>query len=104
MRNEIALMVKCQHENIIKYEEGYLYDDRLWIFLEYMDAGCLTELLEAGLYVKFSEEVIRYLIHEVLKALNYMHKKKIIHRDIKSDNIMLTTKGEVKLGDFGFAA
>lgn len=49
MRNEIALMVKCQHENIIKYEEGYLYDDRLWIFLEYMDAGCLTELLEAGL-------------------------------------------------------
>lgn len=76
---------------MIKYEEGYLFEDRLWIFLEYMDAGCLTELLDEGLYYHFSEKIIRYIIHEILKALDYIHKKRIAHRDIKSDNIMLTT-------------
>lgn len=49
MRNEIALMAICNHDNIIKYYEGYFYKDRFWIFLEYMDFGCLTELLEVGL-------------------------------------------------------
>jgi serine/threonine-protein kinase CLA4 len=104
MRNEIALMAICNHENIIKYYEGYFYKDRFWIFLEYMDSGCLTELLEAGLQSQFTESIIRFLIHECLKALDYLHRKHIIHRDIKSDNIMMTSKGEVKLGDFGYAA
>jgi len=69
-----------------------------------MDAGCLTELLEAGIYKEFNESIIRFIIFESLKALNYLHNKHIVHRDIKSDNIMLTSRGEVKLGDFGYAA
>jgi serine/threonine protein kinase len=104
LRNEIALMAICNHENIIKYYEGFYFKDRFWIFLELMDAGCLTELLEAGIYKEFNESIIRFIIFESLKALNYLHNKHIVHRDIKSDNIMLTSKGEIKLGDFGYAA
>jgi serine/threonine-protein kinase CLA4 len=104
MRNEIAMMAICNHDNIIKYFETYYYNDRFWIFLEYMDAGSLTEMLEAGVYKEFDEKIIRFLIFESLKAIDYLHKKHIIHRDIKSDNIMLTSRGNVKLGDFGYAA
>ena len=49
------MMAICNHDNIIKYFETYYYNDRFWIFLEYMDAGCLTELLDAGLYKEFNE-------------------------------------------------
>ena len=104
MRNEIALMAICNHENIVKYFEGYYFKDRFWIFLEYMDGGCLTELLEAGLYKQFTETTIRFIVYEALKSLNYLHSKNIIHRDIKSDNFLLTSRGDVKLADFGFAA
>ena len=50
IRNEIALMSICNHENIVKYHDGYYFKDRFWIFIEYMDAGCLTDILEAGYY------------------------------------------------------
>lgn len=50
IRNEIALMSICDHENIVKYHDGYYFKDRFWIFIEYMDAGCLTDILEVGFY------------------------------------------------------
>jgi serine/threonine protein kinase len=48
--------------------------------------------------------VIAFLLSQVLKGLDIMHRKNRIHRDIKSDNIMLSRSGEVKIGDFGYAA
>ncbi len=94
----------CDHANIVKYHDGYYFKDRFWIFIEYMDAGCLTDILDAGYYQAFTENIVQFIIHEALNALRYLHQKHIIHRDIKSDNILLSNQGEIKLGDFGYAA
>ena len=82
-------MSVCDHENIVKYIDGFYFKDRFWIFMEYMDGGCLTDILEAGYFSSFTEDIIQYIIFGTLKALQYLHSKHIIHRDIKSDNILL---------------
>jgi hypothetical protein len=48
----------CNHENIVKYHDGYYFMDRFWIFIEYLDAVCLTDILEAGFYQAFSENIV----------------------------------------------
>ena len=59
----------CDHANIVKYHDGYYFKDRFWIFIEYLDAGCLTEILEAGFYQSFTENIVKYIVYESLKAL-----------------------------------
>ena len=104
IKNEIALMSLCQHQNIIKYSDGYYFRDKFWIFMEYMDAGCLTSLIDSGYYRILSENSIAYVAHEILMGLRYLHSRHIIHRDVKSDNILLGLDGSLKLADFGYAA
>ena len=70
--------------------------------MELMDAGCLTEIL--GPEINFPETHIAYVCRNVLQALSYLHSTNKLHRDIKSDNVLLNSQGEVKLADFGFAA
>eukprot|EP00347_Sterkiella_histriomuscorum_P022722 403337408 len=104
IKNEIALMSVCDNNNIVRYHDGYFFKQKFWLFIEYMDAGCLTDILEAGFYQIFTETVIQYLVYETLQAIKYLHSRHIIHRDIKSDNILLGSSGDIKLGDFGYAA
>ena len=68
--------------------------------MELMDAGCLTEIL--GPDIDFPETHIAYVCKNVLTALSYLHHNNKLHRDIKSDNVLMNTKGEIKLADFGF--
>ncbi|KAG2381762.1 hypothetical protein C9374_006146 [Naegleria lovaniensis] len=101
LENEIAMMHSCQHENIVKYVGAYSHNQDLWIVMEMMSGGKLTDLL---LNTQFTEPEIAAVCKETLKSLKYLHDNQRIHRDIKSDNILLGEGGEVKLADFGFCA
>jgi len=102
---EIGIMKTSHHQNIVDYIDSYIVDERtLWVVMEFMDGGCLTDILEQFDEIKLTEGQIAHCCRETLKALSYIHSLHRIHRDIKSDNVLLTTNGEVKLADFGYAA
>lgn len=96
-------MLRCKNEYIVNYDEAFIYREKYWIFMEYLEAGCLTEIIDDH-RGKVNERFIQFILLSTLKALFYLHSKHIIHRDIKSDNILLGSKGRVKLADFGYAA
>ncbi|GAM22823.1 hypothetical protein SAMD00019534_059980 [Acytostelium subglobosum LB1] len=101
---EIGILKSCKHPNIIDYIDSYLVGDSLWVAMEYMGGGCLTEVLDQFATVKLLESQIAYICQETLKGLAYIHSQYRIHRDIKSDNVLLGSDGSVKLADFGYAA
>jgi len=99
---EIAMMSACQHENIVRYFDTLLYMKCLFMVQEYMDGGSLTSFIYEY-YTDIQEEVIAYICREILRGIAKIHDSKRIHRDLKSDNILLNKKGEVKIADFGLA-
>ncbi|ODV76932.1 Pkinase-domain-containing protein [Suhomyces tanzawaensis NRRL Y-17324] len=102
--NEILVMKDSQHKNIVNFLDSYLRGNSdLWVIMEYMEGGSLTEIIENNDF-KLSERQIATICFETLKGLQHLHKKHIIHRDIKSDNVLLDAKGNVKITDFGFCA
>lgn len=101
---EVSIMKQCKHPNIVTYYDCYLVKDKLWVSMEYMDGGALTDLLELYGKLFLSEGEISYVLRCVLRALRYIHEHSSIHRDIKSDNVLLSMNGDVKLADFGYAA
>ena len=106
VKNEIALHAMCkEHPNIVGYFETYFFKDNLYIVIELMTGGALTALVaDVPPSAKWSEGEIAFVLREMLKALAFMHAQHRLHRDIKSDNVLVGLDGAVKLGDFGFAA
>lgn len=101
---EILVMKDSQHKNIVNFLDSYLRGSSdLWVIMEYMEGGSLTEVIENNGF-KLNERQIATICFESLKGLQHLHKKHIIHRDIKSDNVLLDAKGNVKITDFGFCA
>jgi len=101
---EIDIIATSAHENIVQYIESFQVNGELWVVMEYMSAGSLYEIVK--LYqkgVRIKETTCAYVIHELLNAVNFLHQKKRIHRDIKVDNVLLSRNGSVKLADFGTA-
>eukprot|EP00027_Filamoeba_sp_ATCC50430_P005885 CAMPEP_0168549994 /NCGR_PEP_ID=MMETSP0413-20121227/5401_1 /TAXON_ID=136452 /ORGANISM="Filamoeba nolandi, Strain NC-AS-23-1" /LENGTH=505 /DNA_ID=CAMNT_0008580421 /DNA_START=114 /DNA_END=1628 /DNA_ORIENTATION=- len=97
-----------EHPNVVKFIESYMCDGLLWAVLEFMGSGNLTAITDLyfgvnGTQLLLQENHIAYVTAEVLKALSYLHAIHRIHRDIKTDNVLLNEVGEVKLADFGFA-
>ncbi|GBL47894.1 Protein kinase [Candidozyma auris] len=102
--NEILVMKDSQHDNIVNFLDSYLRGSSdLLVIMEYMEGGSLTEIIENN-EGKLNEHQIATICKETLKGLRFLHRKHIIHRDIKSDNVLLDSKGNVKITDFGFCA
>lgn len=101
--NEVGIMLLCkENDAILRCFECFDFKGRLWIFLEMMDGGALTPMLEE-LNGKVTEEYCKFISLRVLQGLKYLHDRHILHRDIKSDNILVSSNGGIKLADFGYA-
>jgi len=99
---EINMMATLTHPNIVKFIAAYKLQSELWVVMEFMGGGNLTEILELHKHLKLTEGHIAFVMLESLKAIEYIHSLHRIHRDIKSDNILLDGNGAVKLADFGY--
>ena len=117
--NEISILRRLYHKNIIKLEELKKTTNHYYVIMEYCNGGTLTECLEKykRLYRRpFTEEIVQHIMRQVVDAINYIHDLKIIHRDLKLDNILVKFENEsdknqmnllnaeIKIIDFGFAA
>lgn len=99
--DETRLMSSMSNPNIVEFISAHRIGQTLWILMEYMDGGSLTNI---ATFCECQEPHIAYFAREILIALDYMHSQNKIHRDIKTDNILLSQLGRVKLADFGYAA
>ncbi|KAF0695267.1 Aste57867_13909 [Aphanomyces stellatus] len=103
--SEAHLLQSLDHPNIIRYVACIQEPKAVWLIMEYADGGDLGDLIAntvaKGEYVA-EAEAMRLLIQLTL-AVEYLHRKNILHRDIKPHNVFLTADGLVKLGDFGIA-
>ncbi|KAI8371114.1 kinase-like domain-containing protein [Blakeslea trispora] len=89
------------HVNMVRQIECYIWKNDVWIVMEYMAGGSLTDVVTQNY---MTEPEIATICVQILQGLDYMHSKGIIHRDIKSDNILIGMEGNIKLSDFGYCA
>ncbi|XP_072904859.1 misshapen-like kinase 1 isoform X4 [Hemitrygon akajei] len=111
IKQEINMLKKySHHRNIATYYGAFIkksppgHDDQLWLVMEFCGAGSVTDLVKNTKGNALKEEWIAYICREILRGLTHLHAHKVIHRDIKGQNVLLTENAEVKLVDFGVSA
>ncbi|XP_038651467.1 serine/threonine-protein kinase 10 isoform X2 [Scyliorhinus canicula] len=100
---EIEILASCDHMYIVKQLDAFFYENKLWIMIEFCVGGAVDATmleLDRGL----TEPQIRVAARQMLEAVDYLHSQKIIHRDLKAGNVLLSQDGNVKLADFGVSA
>ncbi|XP_062413474.1 TRAF2 and NCK interacting kinase a isoform X8 [Pungitius pungitius] len=111
IKAEINMLKKySHHRNIATYYGAFIkknppgIDDQLWLVMEFCGAGSVTDLIKNTKGNSLKEEWTAYICREILRGLTHLHQHKVIHRDIKGQNVLLTENAEVKLVDFGVSA
>ncbi|XP_072329776.1 TRAF2 and NCK-interacting protein kinase-like isoform X14 [Scyliorhinus torazame] len=111
IKQEINMLKKySHHRNIATYYGAFIkknppgVDDQLWLVMEFCGAGSVTDLIKNTKGNTLKEDWIAYICREILRGLTHLHQHKVIHRDIKGQNVLLTENAEVKLVDFGVSA
>jgi myosin-light-chain kinase len=112
IKNELSILKILKHENVVSYKTDFYYKNKLYVVLEKYNGGSLTDLIKNR---KITEQKIRHVMIQITRALYYLKEKRIIHRDLKCDNIMINYENEedrinnnilngtIKIIDFGFA-
>uniref|UniRef100_A0A5F8GFU7 non-specific serine/threonine protein kinase n=1 Tax=Monodelphis domestica TaxID=13616 RepID=A0A5F8GFU7_MONDO len=102
-RREVEVLANMKHPNIVLYRESFEESGSLYIVMDYCEGGDLYKRINAQKGVLFPEDQIMDWFVQICLALKHVHDRKILHRDIKSQNIFLTKDGTIQLGDFGIA-
>ncbi|XP_013403396.1 STE20-like serine/threonine-protein kinase isoform X2 [Lingula anatina] len=100
---EIDILSECKHPNVVGLYEAFLWAEHLMIYIEFCAGGAVDSImleLEKGL----NETQIKAITHQMCQGLKFLHENKVIHRDLKAGNVLLTLEGQVKLADFGVSA
>ena len=99
---EASIISYLQSDELIRYVDMFYFKKQFFIILEYMELSGMKNICVKN-YMNHSEDFCRYTLYKVAKGIASMHKEGILHRDIKSDNILHNLEGEIKIADMGFA-
>ncbi|KAG1454119.1 hypothetical protein G6F56_007400 [Rhizopus delemar] len=103
IKNELLAMKMSRNPNIVEFISCYTTKEEIWVIMECMDVS-LADIISINDKTQLKEKHIGRVARDILRALTRLHRLNRIHRDIRSDNILLNLRGEVKLADFGHCA